>query len=105
MQYAQDERWLPASGQPWRRLLATGKSAAIACTNRLIGHASQPPQRLGHSDCHLGSTQIDGTGGLGLTAGRDQIPIAPGRTGPSLTRDFVHCRFADAGRPRVSLGP
>jgi hypothetical protein len=34
---------------------------------------------------------------------RPQIPIEPAAAGCSAFRDFVHCRFADAGRRWVWL--
>jgi hypothetical protein len=40
---------------------------------------------------------------ISRTANTHQIPIEPAAAGCSAFRDFVHCRFADAGRRRVWL--
>jgi hypothetical protein len=55
------------------------------------------------SSCHSSSMVLAPTRTISRAVNRHQIPIEPAAAGCSPIRDFVHCRFADAGRRWVWL--
>jgi hypothetical protein len=94
---------LPALGQPYQRLPECWKTAPIMHP-RL---ASQPALPASHCLKRLfrsrSSMAMATTRRISRTANTHQIAIEPAAAGCSAFRDFVHCRFADAGRRRVWL--
>jgi hypothetical protein len=94
---------LPDLGQPYRRLPECWKSARIIHPRPASKPRMQTRDRLNRSSCHQSSMALAAARTITPAVNRGQIAIEPAAAGCSAFRDFVHCRFADAGRRRVWL--